>query len=153
MKAYTPSYPTRLEQRDRILEVLFGLARETNNHISCDADGPARGANPRNFFEIFLARVGAPHGAQNARRAGLDRKMNVVAERGRGVDRVDDLATEIIGMRSGEAHAADAMDCRDLAQQAGEIQAARRRIAIGIDGLAEQLNFGIAGIGEAASLG
>ena len=78
--------------------------------------------------------------------------MNVVAERGRGVNRIDYLTAEIIRMRSGEAHAANAIDCRHFVEQAGEIQVARRRIAIGVDGLAQQLNFGVASIGQAASL-
>ena len=65
----------------------------------------------------------------------------------------DDLAVEIVGMRSGETHAANARDGGDGAQQVGEIPFARRGIAIGIHGLAEQLDFGVAGIGEAAGFG
>ena len=79
--------------------------------------------------------------------------MNVIAERGNCVDGFDDLAGEIVGMRSGEAHAADSRHLGDGAQQVDKIQPARRGIAIGIDGLAEQLNFGVAGVGEAARFG
>ncbi len=56
-------------------------------------------------------------------------------------------------MRSGETHAANSWHGGYGAQEVHEIPLARRRIAIGIYGLAEQLDFGVARVGEAASFG
>ncbi len=102
------------------------------------------------IFEIFVARVGAAHGAENARRTGLHGQVNVIAELRRRVDRFDDVAAEIARMRGGEAHAANARDSRGRDEQFGETHAARRGIAIGIYGLAEELNFGEAGVRKLA---
>ena len=118
-----PSYCDCVEQREGLLEVCFGLAGEADDDVRGDADGPAGGANPGDLFEILVARVSAPHGTQNARRAGLHRQMNVIAERGNFVDGIDDLAVEIVRMRGGEAHAADARHLGDGAQQVREIPA------------------------------
>ena len=76
--------------------------------------------------------------------------MHVVAEVRIGVDGVDDGLDEIARMRGGEADAADAGDVADVVEQGGEIPAGGRGVAIAVDVLAQQLNFGIAGVGEAA---
>ena len=78
--------------------------------------------------------------------------MDVVAERGEGVDRVDDIFGEIARVRSGEAHAADAGDLADSREQFGKRHLARR-IAVGVHVLAEQLNLGEASIGHALGFG
>ena len=139
-----------VEQRERFGEIGFRLAREADDDVRGQADGAAGGANPGNFFEVLLARVSPAHGAKNRSRAGLHREVNVVAERGSRVNRLDNLAREIVRMRSGEPHAADARDGGDGVEQIHEIHAAGRGVTVGIDGLAEQLNFGVAGIGQAA---
>ncbi len=86
-------------------------------------------------------------------RSGLHRQMEVVADRRYFVDRLDEVAREIVGMRGGEANAADATDAGNRAQQVDKFPPPRRRIAVGIHRLPEQLNFGVAGIGEAARFG
>ena len=78
--------------------------------------------------------------------------MHVIAERRIRVDGVDDGLDEIARMRSGEADAADAGNLRDARQQRGEIPTRRRRIAIAVDVLSQQLNFGVAGFGKPSRL-
>src|SRR6185437_8237375 len=76
--------------------------------------------------------------------------MNVVAESGGRVDGVDDVAREIVGMRSHKAHAANPGDFRNGAQQFHKSEMPRRGIAIRVDSLAEELDFGVAAVDKAA---
>src|SRR5579872_6277836 len=39
------------QQRQRLLKIFFGLARKTDDRITCDADLPPRRLHPRNPFE------------------------------------------------------------------------------------------------------
>ena len=142
-----------VQQRKSVGEVLFGLAGEADDDVRGDADGAARGADPGDLLEIFFAGVSAQHFAQHAGGTGLHRQVHVVAERRNVVNRRDDLAVKIIGMRSGEAHAANSRNGGDGAQQVHKIPLTRRGIAIRIHGLAEQLDLGVASIGEAARFG
>ena len=95
------------------------------------------------FFEIFVARVGAQHLLENAVGARLHGQMNVVAEGRSGVDGFDDFASEVVGMRGGETHAANSGNRGDGQEQIDEIHAPGRGIAIGVHGLTEQLHFGV----------
>ena len=82
--------------------------------------------------------------ASTLRRSRLHRQVNVIAEHRILVDGVDDVLDEIARVRSGEAHAADAVDFAHGAQQTRKIPTGRRWIAIAVDVLAEQLDFGVA---------
>ena len=141
-----------IEQRERLFEISLRLAREADDHVSGQAELTARPVNPADLLEVLLARVGAAHFAQDARRTGLHRQMDVVAERWCGIDRFDDLAREVIWMRGSEAHAANSFDLCHGQQQLDKIPFARRWIAVGIHRLAEQLNLRVAAIGEAPNL-
>src|SRR5579864_6884575 len=77
--------------------------------------------------------------------------MNVIAERGGCVDGFDDVAREIVGMRSHKADAADSGDFRNGAQQFHEGHIPWRGIAIRIHRLAEELHFGVAAVDQAAN--
>ena len=63
-----------------------------------DGDGTARAFHPLDAAHVFIPRVEALHGFKNARRSGLDRQMDVIAQRGILVDGVDDLFDEIARM-------------------------------------------------------
>jgi hypothetical protein len=76
--------------------------------------------------------------------------MDVIAHAGVLVDGVDDVLAEVARVRRGETHAADTGDAGGGDEQFGECHGARRGIAIGIDGLAEELEFGVAERGELA---
>jgi len=87
-----------VQQTEGLLEVGFGLAGKSHNDVGGDADRPPRGANPGKLLEILIAGVGAPHRLQDRIGASLDRKMDVVTDRGNFVDSLNDLAMKIIGM-------------------------------------------------------
>src|ERR1700719_906199 len=70
--------------------------------------------------------------------------MYVIAPDRIFVDGVYDFFDEIARVRGGEAHSPDAIDLTHGAQQPGEVPAGRRRVAIAIDVLAEELDFEIA---------
>src|SRR5690242_4921924 len=70
--------------------------------------------------------------------------MNVVAERGVVVDGVNDVFDEVARVRSDETNAADAVDFPDGAEQAGEVPAGGRRIAVAVYVLAEKLDLDVA---------
>src|ERR1700722_13004990 len=114
-----------VDERQGFLEVRFAFARKSDDDVARDADGAAGGANPGNFLEAFLPRVGAAHRLQDARRSGLDWQVDVVTKLGRRVDRVDNFAIKIVGVGSGKADAADSADGRDFAQHLGKPQVAR----------------------------
>jgi hypothetical protein len=80
----------------------------------------------------------------------LHRQVHVIADRRVRVHGVDDGAHEIARVRSGVADAADARNFGHARQQGREIPAGRRRIAIAVHVLPQQLDFGVALLGQAA---
>src|SRR5579872_3757954 len=81
-----------IEQRKRLLEISFSLAWEPNDHVGCDADFAACGLDPLDSLQILLAVIQPLHQAENARGTALDGQMHVVAERRRGINRMDNVA-------------------------------------------------------------
>ena len=77
--------------------------------------------------------------------------MDVVAEGGYGVDGFDDVAGKVAGVAGHEADAADAGHLGHGDEQFGEAKLPFR-ITVAVDVLAEELNLGIAQIGDAAGL-
>ena len=71
---------------------------------------------------------------------------------GHGVDGLNNVAGKVARMAGSEAHAADAADFADRGEQFSEGHLAAR-VAIGIDVLAEELNFREARIRHAAGFG
>ncbi len=78
--------------------------------------------------------------------------MDMVAEGGIGVDGLDNVAGKVARMAGGEADAADSGDLAHGGQQFGEAQLPFR-VAVAVHVLAQQLNLGIAQVGDAARLG
>jgi hypothetical protein len=77
--------------------------------------------------------------------------VDVITERRRRIDRLNDVAREVARMGGGEAHPADSRNASDGGQQIGEAHAAGG-IAPGVDILAEKLDVGIALLGHAPGL-
>ncbi len=71
---------------------------------------------------------------------------------GYGVDGLDDVAGEVARVAGGEAHAPDAGHLANGSQQLGEAQLPFR-VAIAVHVLAQQLNLGVAQVGDAPRLG
>src|SRR6476661_1450840 len=74
--------------------------------------------------------------------------MNVIAQRRNLVDGPDDLTHKIARMRSGETNAAHSVDPARCGEKLGEIPPGRRRIAVAVHVLPEQLNFGVSLVHE-----
>src|SRR5579872_1176894 len=75
--------------------------------------------------------------------------MNVVAKHRRRVNGFDDVAREIVGMRSHKADASNSGDFCNGAEQFDEAHVPWRGIAIRVDSLAEELDFGVAAVDQA----
>ena len=88
--------------------------------------------------------------ASTRRGTRLHGQVDVIADGGVGVHGIDDGAHEIARMAGGVAHAAHAGDFGDARQQRGEVPSGGRGIAVAVDVLAEQLDFGVALFGEPA---
>jgi len=79
-----------IQERQSLSEISFRLSGEPYDDIRSKADLTARGLHPGNAFEILLARVETLHGIQHSRRPALHRQVDVIAQRGRGIDRIHD---------------------------------------------------------------
>src|SRR5215472_6304576 len=78
--------------------------------------------------------------------------MHVIAKHRVLVHRVDDSLHEIARVRSGVAHAPHAGNLRYARQQSREIPARGRGVAVAVDVLAQQLNFGVTFLSQTAGL-
>src|SRR5580704_14628903 len=78
--------------------------------------------------------------------------MHMVAERRDSVDGSDDVAGEIARVGGSEAHAADAGDLAHCREEFSE-GTLPFRVAVGVDVLAEELDFGVAAIGHTLRFG
>ena len=85
-------------QREGLEEVLLFLAREADDDVGREGEVWHRGAQPRDELEVLLARVAAVHGLQDARRAALDREVEVGHHRGGLRHGGDDLVGEVLGV-------------------------------------------------------
>ena len=90
--------------------------------------------------EVALAGVGASHRLQDARRAGLERQMDVLADRVALGDRGDHGLAEVLRVRAREADPLDSVDGVAGAEQLAELGAdlGQQIAAPGVDVLAEQ---------------
>ena len=139
-----------VDEGDGGFEVGVGFAGETDDHVAGDGDVALGGVDPAHALEVPVTGVLAGHGFEDGGGAGLHGEMDVVAEGGGGVDGLDDVAGEVAGVRGGEAHAADAGEFAYGYEELGEGHAAGW-VAVGVDVLAEELDFGEAEVDHLAS--
>src|ERR1700739_2182916 len=140
-----------LEKVHGLYEIVGGLSRKSDDDVGRERNLSLCGLDPADAFEVPVGGIFAGHHFQHARRAGLNRKMHVIAERRDGVDGFDDVAGEIAGVAGGEADAADAVHLADGSEQFGEAQLPFR-IAVAVDVLAEELDLGVSLVGDTARL-
>ena len=69
-------------------------------------------ANPVDPFQVLLPRIAAQHSFQDIRGTGLHGQVDLIAERGMGIDGLNYLRRKIARVRGGKAHAPDALDLR-----------------------------------------
>ena len=135
------SKPTSSTTSSVSREVVLGLAGEADDDVGAEARGRgSRRACSSTSVEVALARVGAAHRLEDARRAGLQRQVHVLAHRVALGDRGDHRLAEVLRVRAREADALDALDGVAGAQQLAELGAdVRREVAAPrVDVLAEQ---------------
>src|SRR5688572_12379148 len=141
----------RANQRERLLEVLFGLAGIAHDEVRRQRDAGAHGLQLLDLRNVLLGRVAALHELQDAVRAALHRQVQVARElRHRRVG-ADERVRELRRMRRRETDALDAVNLRDAADQRREIHllaAAGRRPFVRVDVLSEQRDLARAERGE-----
>ncbi len=140
-----------IEEGDGLFKFQGGFTGKAHDEVGGDGDRPFGGLDPGDAFEVPVAGVLAGHLAQDAGRAGLYGQVDVVAEGGYGVDDFDDVAGEVSGVAGGESDATDAGNLADGSEQLGEGTRALG-VAVAVDILAEELDFGVAAVGDAACL-
>ena len=109
-----------IQQAERFVKVGFGFAWEAYYDVGGDADLAFCGLHPGDTFEILVAIVETLHGIQDPGGTALHRQMHVVTKCGGGFDGLHDVASEIAGMRGGEADPLDSRGFGDGGQQFGE---------------------------------
>jgi len=132
-----------VEQRERLLEIALGLAREADDDIGGDGILPLCALDPLDAAHVFVARVHAVHGGQNLRRnrtaraSGRDRRARV---RVHGVhDGFDEIARCEVVYRTRRMPGIWLTRASSV-----RIPRGRRRVAETVDVLAEELDVGIA---------
>ena len=136
-------------QRERGLEVVLRLTGEAHDDVGRHrqvGDGGARRGEP---LEVARRGVPAPHGAQHPVAPGLQGQVQLLADLGRLRHGLDRLGPQILGVRTGEADAPDALHRADLAQQLGEEGSPLRDVAaVGVHVLPEQRHLGDPAAGQ-----
>src|SRR5579862_7430546 len=133
-------------------EVVGRLSGESDDDVGGERDWPPGGFDPGDAFQVPVAGVLAGHGLQNTGRSGLDGQMDMVAEGREGVDGLDNVAGEVARVAGGEADAANPRHLPYGRQEFGEAELAFR-VAVAVHVLAEELDLGVAGIGDATRFG
>ena len=89
-----------LDERQRLLEVGLGLAREADDDVGREGDVGDVLADQRDAVEVALAVVGAAHRAQDPRRARLQRQVDVLAQRRQLGVRADHVLAHVLRVRA-----------------------------------------------------
>ena len=119
-----------VHQRERVAEIVFGLARKADDEIGGEREIGAAGAQARDHVEIVFARMPAVHRRQNAVGAGLHRQMHIGHQRRQIAVRGDQIVVHVARMAGRVAQAHDAGHVAETAQQPAERRRrARRRLA------------------------
>ena len=145
-----------LDHLERLAEVVLGLAGEADDDVGAEGDVGDRGAHAGDEVEVALAGVGAAHRLEDARRAGLERQMDVLADGVALGDRGDHRLAEVLRVRAREADALDPVDRVAVARSSSpnSVRIAGREVAAPrVDVLAEQRDLLDAGAGELRHLG
>src|SRR3989449_3912199 len=95
-----------LDERQRLLEVVFGLAGEPDDDVGRERDPGYRPAQRRHHGEIARPVVAPQHPLEHARATALDRQVHVLAHGGRLPQGRDHTVREIRGIGRGETDAA-----------------------------------------------
>src|SRR5215207_883540 len=136
------------DEVERLLEVLVALARESNDDVARDRVVAPRAADRRHQVQVALPGVAAVHALERPVRAGLDRKVDPVAELLVVVHHADDIRREIAGMGRRVLDPLDTRFRRDALEKArkrvlleGAPRLAYYPVGIGIHVLPEEVDL------------
>ena len=127
-----------LDDAERLLEVLFGLAREPDDDVGGDGGVRDAGANAVEDAEELLGPVGPPHRLEDAVGTRLQRHVQLRHDGGRLGHGVDDVVGERRRVRAREADALEPVDPAGGAEQLAERLPVAELDPVGVDVLAEQ---------------
>src|SRR4029077_427428 len=111
------------DRSDGLVEIVICLTRKPDDQIGAERKIWNAGAELANEPEVTLPGVGPSHRLQDARRAGLQGQMGVLAHRPTIGHRLDHRAAEVLGMWAREADALDPVDRVARPQQLAELRA------------------------------
>src|SRR5712692_9700301 len=143
--------PHHVHQAKRLFKLRLRLARKSNNQIAGKRYIAPSRPNPRDPFQILVARIEPLHGIQNTRRPALHRQMHMVAKRRHGIYHIDNVAPKIPRMRSSKPHPPNPHDRSHSSQQLSKALNSRG-IAVRVNVLPQQLNLRISQISQRPSL-
>src|SRR4051812_26396174 len=129
-----------LDDLERLAEIGFGLAREADDDVGSEREVRDRVAHALDEGQVALPRVRAAHRLEDARRAGLQRQMNLLTHRGAFRHRRDHGLAEVLRVRAREPDAVDSLDGVAGAEKLAELGAHLREevAAPRVDVLPEQ---------------
>ena len=117
-------------ERERLLEVFFGLAGESDDDVGGEREAGDLLAQARRALDVLLPRVATRHATQHAIAAGLHREVHVAREDREIRVGVHQLFGEVTRVRRGVAEAREVGHfVRDAPEQLREARARRRGLA------------------------
>ena len=145
-------------QRERLLEVVFGLIAIAHKHIGGQSAAWNDAADSLHLTKVVFAGVFAVHQVQRVVAAALHREVDVLAQVGLLGNGVQDVLGHILGIRGGEPHP----HLRHLAgypsQQFGKARTSRHGLScrtqtVAVDILAQQRHLFESTVTQVAHLG
>ena len=137
--------PDVAEEGQGLLEIRLALAGERYDDVGGEGHVGQRAADQLDLFHEGLGGVAAEHAAQHAVAPRLHGQVELLAHGGLARHDLDELFGDVVGVRRGEAHAADAGDARDAFEQPREgpvAPVARVAPLVRVDRLSEEGDLG-----------
>lgn len=142
------------DQRLRGGEVVFGLARKAHDKIARHGRLGHNLANAGHHLAIFLHRVTAFHAAEHRVRAALRRHMQIGRHLGQVAHRLEQVVGHVARIIGHELEPIEPRDIAERHEQVGQSpQATAARVAIAVDGLAQERDLAAAFGGELLRFG
>ena len=134
---------------ERLVEVGVALTGKSHDQVRRDREVVNGGARSSQPVHVAIDLVASAHRLQHPVRAGLQREMQLRADRRRFDHRRDRLGTQVLGVGTRVADPLDPLDPPDRAQEIGEEGASTGDVSpVGVDVLAEQRDLADPGGGE-----
>ena len=127
--------PDLAHQRERLLELVVGLAGEADDDVRRDGEVGDGGPQALDDLEILLAGVASQHPLEHPRASALRRQVYVLAHGPDLRHGRDDAVREVVGVWAGEPHAANPVHGAGRAEQVREVVLA---VVIRVDRLAKE---------------